>query len=247
MASEHDRGEGISKTLLAFLALVPAIATAITGYLAYRVNSEVQSVNAELQRIESGRAFDMDIYRVVKESLKGDAKDQEVAIALVVSIGREPLRTKLLKVLEEASSPEIVAEARSYRMMEKQADSAPETSAAAPGTMAWADWDFDLFYCEASPDWARAQADKMASAMLADGAQGRIRVRPLSESKNREGQYKINGYAIYRSEDETAMADKLAGFAKNILEADGVSFDVRPTPRKSPWYISAFLCPDPGL
>ena len=247
MASDRDQSEGLSKTLLAFLALVPAIATAITGYLAYRVNSEVQGLNAELQRIQSERAFDMDIYRVVKESLKGDAKDQEVAIALVVSIGREPLRTKLLKVLEEASSPEIVAEARSYRMMEKQADSAPEASAAAPGTTAWANWDFDLFYCEASPDRARAQADKLASAMQADGAEGRIRVRPLSDSKNREGQYQINGYAIYRSEDEAAMGDKLAAFAKNILQADGVSFDVKSTSQRSPWYISAFLCPDSGV
>ena len=191
-------GRGISKTLLAFLALVPAIATAITGFFAWRVSSEVESVKAELQQIESQRAFDLEIYKAVKEALAGSAKDQQVALALVVSIGQEPLRSALLGTLEEAptAAPEIVAQARSYRMPEKEAASQPQGSDA--GTPAWADWDFDLFYCEASPAWAKSQADELASAMVADGAKGRIRVRPLSAGKNGEPAYRIDGYALYR-------------------------------------------------
>ncbi len=89
MPSDNPQGEGLSKTLLAFLALVPAVATAITGFLAYQVNSEVESVKAELQKIESQRTFHLEIYRAVKESLKDSAKDQQIALALVVSIGQE--------------------------------------------------------------------------------------------------------------------------------------------------------------
>jgi hypothetical protein len=186
MADDHPQREGLSKTLLAVLALVPAIATAITGFLAWRVSSEVESVKAELQQIESQRAFDLEIYKAVKEALAGTAKDQQVALALVVSIGQEPLRAALLGTLEEAptAAPEIVAQARSYRMPEKAAASQPQGSAA--GEPGWADWDFDLFYCEASPAWAKSQADELASAMVADGAKGRIRVRPLSAGKNQE-------------------------------------------------------------
>ena len=248
MADNSPQREGVSKTLLAFLALVPTIATAITGFLAWQVNSEVESVRVELNRIESQRAFDLEIYRAVKEALAGSAKDQQVALALVVSIGQEPLRSALLGTLEEAPSaaPEIVAQARSYRITEKEAQSRPQSSAA--GVPAWSDWDFDLFYCEASPPWARAQADELASAMAADGAQGRIRVRPLSASKNSEPAYQIDGYALYRSDEEAAMAQKLATFAQTALgNGAGIAFEVKRTSQRSPWYISAFLCPDSGV
>jgi hypothetical protein len=240
--------EGISKTLLAFLALVPAIATAITGFLAWRVNSEVESVRAELERIESQRAFDLEIYKAVKEALAGSAKDQQVALALVVSIGEEPLRSALLGTLEEAPSaaPEIVAQARSYRITDKEAASQPQGAAAA--APAWSDWDFDLFYCETSPPWAKTQADALANAIVADGAKGRIRVRPLAASKNLEPAYRINGYALVGSEDEAAMARKLQQFAQNALSrGTAIPFQVKPTSQRSPWYLSAFLCPDSGV
>jgi hypothetical protein len=245
---DSPQREGLSKTLLAVLALVPAIATAITGFLAWHVNSEVESVRAELQQIESQRAFDLEIYKAVKEALAGSAKDQQVALALVVSIGQEPLRSALLGTLEEAPSaaPEIVAQARSYRITDKEAASQPQSAAAA--APAWSDWDFDLFYCEASPAWAKTQADKLANAMVADGAKGRVRVRPLSASKNQESAYRIDGYAIYRSDDEAAMASKLAAFARNALrDSNGVAFEVKPTSQRSPWYLSAFLCPESGV
>jgi len=247
MASDPPPREGFSKTLLAFLALVPAIATAITGFLAYRVSSEVESVKAELQRIDSQRSFDLEIYRAVKESLKGDSKDQQVALALVVSIGQEPLRSALLDTLEEAptAAPEIVAQARSYRVTEQ--DAGRRAPSADAGVLRWADWDFDLFYCEASPPLAKSQADALASAMIDDGAKGRIRVRPLSASKNAESAYQINGYAIYGSDDETAMTQKLAAFARTTIgSGNGVAFEVKRTSQRSPWYISAFLCPGSG-
>ena len=246
--SDSPQREGISKTLLAVLALVPAIATAITGFLAWRVNGEVESVKAQLQQIESQRAFDLEIYKAVKEALAGSAKDQQVALALVVSIGQEPLRSALLGTLEEAptAAPEIIAQARSYRMPEKEAASQPQGSDAGPP--AWADWDFDLFYCEASPAWAKAQADELASAIVADGAKGRIRVRPLSASKNLEPAYRIDGYALYGSKDESAMAKKLAAFAQDALRnGAGIAFEWKRTSQRSPWYLSAFLCPQSGV
>ena len=184
----------------------------------------------------------------MKEALTGSAKDQQVALALVVSIGQEPLRSALLGTLEEAPSaaPEIVAQARSYRITDKEAESRPQSSEA--GVPAWSDWDFDLFYCETSPAWAKTRADELASAMVADGARGRIRVRPLAASKNRESAYGIDGYALYRSEDEAAMAQKLAAFAQTALpDGNGIAFEVKTTSQRSPWYISAFLCPESGV
>jgi hypothetical protein len=67
-------------------------------------------------------------------------------------------------------------------------------------------------------------------------------VRPLSAGKNREPAYQINGYALCRSDKEAAMAQKLATLAQIALGGgNGIAFEVKPTSRRSPWYISAFL------
>jgi hypothetical protein len=70
--------------------------------------------------------------------------------------------------------------------------------------------------------------------------------RPLSASKNREPLYRIDGYALYGGENEGAMAQKLAAFAQ-ALGNGGIPFEVKRTSQRSPWYISAFACPDSGL
>jgi hypothetical protein len=224
------------KVLLALVAIVPAVATAITGFLAYQVNEKVASVNAQLSALESHRAFDLEIYRAVKDSLGGNERDQRVAIALVRGIGREPLRSALLVTLEDSEAPNIVAEARSNRMIQKPTYS----KSTKPESIDWADWDFDLFHCESSSSVAKAQAEKLASAMLDDGAKGRIRVRLLSKSKNQEIGYRKEGYSIYRSADESAMAGKLANFAKN---EEKLEFRIKASSQRTPWYVSAFLCP----
>lgn len=243
--ADDESNSGITKTFLAVIALIPALATAITGYLAYQINSEIQGVRIELEKIENQRAFDLEIYKAVKEALKGSAKDQQVALALVVSIGEDPLKAALLATLEEAPSaaPDVVAEARNYRELDKQVERQPQGGETDPEQLVWADWDFDLFFCETSGEPARAQATLVANALEDDGAEGRIRVRPLSADKNREAGYRIKGYAIRRSDDETAMADKLAAFANATLQHDGVQFEVQRASQKSPWYISVFLCP----
>ena len=79
--------------------------------------------------------------------------------------------------------------------------------------------------------------------MIADGAKGRIRVRPLAEDKNREPGYGISGYVIRRGNDEKAIADKLEAFAAKVLAASGAGFEQQPTSQRSQWYVSAFLCP----
>jgi hypothetical protein len=241
--SEPSPDQRISKTLLAFLTIVPTIATAITGFLAYRVNSEVEHVNAELKKFESLRRFDLEIYHAVKESLKGNEKDQEVALALVISIGQEPFRSALLGALENSAAPEIVAEARSQRQLKEQPSGQEKVAGEAPNGVSWGAWDFDLFYCEGSPPEAQNQARSLATAMLADGAKGRIRVRPLTKDKNAEAGYGIRGNIVRRTSDEVEMARKFIDFAKRSIHAPPFEFEEQAATQRTPWYISAFLCP----
>jgi hypothetical protein len=91
--------------------------------------------------------------------------------------------------------------------------------------------------------WIAARSQK---ATVADGAKGRIRVRPLSASKNGEPPYRIDGYALYGGENEGAMAQKLAAFAQ-ALGNSGIPFEVKRTSQRSPWYLSAFFCPESGV
>ena len=237
MASGQPEKVSIGKTLLAFVTLLPTIASAITGYIAVTVNENIEIVRNELKEIELQRTFDLEIYKAVKESLKGTEDDQRIALALVESIGQDPLKSGLLATLEDSSAPEIVAEARSLRTLPRQTETESKISST------WSNWDFDLFHCEGSPDQARILASKLATELEKDGAVGRIRVRPLSVSKNKEAGYQISGYEIRGSADETEMAQALADFANSALNSNNATFSVRQVRQKSPWYISAFLCP----
>jgi hypothetical protein len=236
----------MEKTLLGILAVIPTLITAYTGYLAYNINSDLGRLDRELKQRENQQTYDLKIYEAVKESLKGNAKDQEVALALVVSVGEEPLRSALLKAFDESKNtdPDVAAQARSLQQLPAPTEAAEKSSTA---RSPWGDWDFDLFYCTTSRDLSRQQAEQVAQALQADGAVGRIRTRPLeSEVNNRPG-YRVNGYEVRRTEDEAEMADKLAAFAKNTLSDAGVGFEIRPTSQKTPWYISVFFCPKSGV
>ena len=85
-----------------------------------------------------------------------------------------------------------------------------------------------------------------APGCAADGAQGRIRVR-LSASENREPLCRIDGHAFYGSEDKSAMAQELAAFAQALGNGAAIPFEVKRASQRSPWYISAFLCPESGV
>lgn len=236
----------MDKTLLGLLAVIPTLITAYTGYLAYNINRDLGQLDQKLKERENQQAYDLKIYEAVKESLKGSAKDQEVALALVVSVGEEPLRSALLKAFDESKNtdPDVAAQARSLQevsTLEKVAETSP--TAQSP----WGDWDFDLFYCTTSPDLSRQQAEHVAQALLTAGAAGRIRTRPLESEVNNRAGYQVNGYEVRRTEDEAAMAQQLADFAKSTLSDAGVAFKIRPTSQKTPWYISAFFCPKSGV
>ena len=185
------------------------------------------------------------VYDAVVKSLEsGDPKRQRVSKALVTSMLEDPLRTELLTVLTESSSPEIKKEAQAT--LEQESIFKVDESALRPlqqkTSSNWADWDFDIFWCERSGASAKAQAEKIKNQLEAEGAKGRLRVRLLPDSLNARPGYQHTGYVIRFNLGEEAQSTRLKALADKSLGAP-VSFVNSVSHQSTPWYLSAFVCP----
>lgn len=235
-----------TKLFVTLIAAVPTAFSAILGYFTFQTSHE-------LEQLKEQRRFDLEIYEAAKEALDGSESQQKAALALVVSLGQPPLKDALIEAFytSETSDPEVTSLAATYRPAQEPAQEeeeeeeaqAPAPAVEMPGSAIWSNWDFDLFYCASSPQQARVQADRVADRLKQDGAQGRVRVRELSAEVNARSGYRIQGYAIRRSEDEAEIADQLAAFADQVLADSNVSFETQASGQQTPWYVSAFFCP----
>ena len=210
----------------------------------------VKRTKEEREERESNQDFNLKIYEIVTKSLdENNARKQETAKAFVVVMVEEPLRSSLLNVLKQGGEPAVKRNISKILEAEEKFQTSvatvPEQKRVEASTYNWGEWDFDIFWCSESGAKAKAQAEIIGEQLVAEGAEGRIRIRELPESINAKSGYQIDGYAIRRNSNEKEAAAALKSLAEKTLEKSGSksTFSLSLTRQSTPWYISAFLCP----
>lgn len=234
--------------------LVGIFLSVVAGYSAWKINLADASLKeaeqgiklreADRQNRESLERKQMLVYEAVVKSLEsGETKRQAVSKALVTSMLEDPLRSELLAVLTTSASPEISREAQITLDQERRFKAEENVAAAGePRTAAgWADWDFDIFWCERSGESAKSLAERIKRQLETEGAKGRLRVRMLPDSINARPGYQHSGYVIRYNTGEEAQAKKLKTLGDTVMGQ--ASFIASLSQQSTPWYISAFACP----
>ena len=251
------------RTLLERLQVIVSIALAVAaGYSAWQMNATEKSLKETERSLKTRESERKDseetranreslekkqllVYDAVVKSLEsGDAKKQSVAKALVTALLEDPLRTEMLVVLTTSAAPEVKKEAQAtiaqestYKAEERVVRTEPREKPAS-----WADWDFDLFWCERSGNAAQAQAENIKKQLEAEGAKGRIRVRLLPDSINDRPGYQHAGYVVRYNAGEESQSNQLKSLGDRVV-GPAASFVTSISYQSTPWYLSAFLCP----
>ena len=235
--------------------ILAVVATALSAYLTYRANrieSDLHSAQTAIaalteQRLEreSSRELNFRLYEAVKGSLENqNRRQQEVARALVVAMADDDLRDPLLRVLGEEAQPDVKQAVRTlivnesqFRVDQREVDQ----RALAPASAAPTEWIYDIFWCESAGRAGRELAERLR-ARLQSAHLGTVRLRMLPESVNMRPGYQVSEFEIRYDADETSQAEKLARLLDPGLPAGG-HFLQRPTSgRRTPHYLSVFLC-----
>lgn len=212
------------------------------------------------------------VFEEIKDVLRSDRKDGQAYLsrlesvaALVETIPDERLRNSLASLITTAArnasgqsvagSPLAEKAAQVGMAVDRAVFNAQQNepaSGAGPAAWTsadgkpprWANYDFDIFWCEKadSPDQAKQLAERIALARNLDpSAAGRWRVRKLLAEVNERQGYQISGYTMrVNSEEERRLAGELAAI---VQKQGGTAFTVTRTNFPTPWYISVFVCP----
>lgn len=243
--------------------ILTVVTTCLAGYLNFSINSVDQNLKLSMAELdsqmknseearnerESQQEFNLKIYQMVTESLKAKDKQlQDVATAfVVVLVEDETLRSPLLRVLKQGGQPAIQERVSKILVEETKFQDEDQTRQVPSSEQArgfnWEDWDYDIFWCASSGDRALGQAARMKTQMEKEGSKGRIRVRELPESINAKKGYQINGYVIRHNRNELDQATALKHLGEKVLKSLDVTFDISPSRQQTPWYLSAFVCP----
>lgn len=234
---------------------VGVLLSLVAAYSSYQLNVTERSLKQAEFKLkaseenrdnrESVEKKQLMVYEAVVKSLEsGDSKRQRVSKALVTSMLEDPLRTELLTVLAESTSPEIKKEAQSTLALES-AFKVEEATVQAPQPQIpskWEDWDFDIFWCERSGENARVQAEKIKKQLEGEGAKGRLRVRLLPDSLNARPGYQHNGYVIRYNLGEEEQSNRFKMLADKVI-GSSAAFIPSLSHQSTKWYLSAFVCP----
>lgn len=201
----------------------------------------------------------MKVYSEVMEAVKAPpgetgVRQQRAAIALVDALLKHDplLQSEFQEAIRRNSLPtvEAVATESVYAAEQVMADnriaelkSSPPPSAATR----WGNYDFDIFWCEASDASAEQAAKAITAALIQQGAQGRVRTRVLPTARNNDPGYRNDGFLVAYNDDEEKIAEdlmKIAGTAANTVFGNAPTFGPKVSKQKTKWYLSAFVCPD---
>lgn len=196
---------------------------------------------------ESNQDFNLKIYEIVTESLQeNNTQKQEAAKAFVVVMVDEPLRTSLLNVLRQGASKAVKNDISNILKAETSFKTNTATTIEkqreVSSTYRWGTTDFDIFWCAESSAIAKKQAEDIGEQLMAEGAEGRVRIRELPESINARSGYQIQGYSIKRNHGEEALAKALKTLAEKKFDSK-INFNIGVSTQKTPWYLSIFVCP----
>lgn len=260
--------EIILPTVTVLLAAIAAWQTYVTGKLEGQTQTQKHQFEQQMevqreQRVstEGQQAFMLKVFEYVEKTISAERMDrrrEEAALALVRTLPDSESKLALVKILETGSQDAVVrrqASQEAFALLDQNpalnsvpsaasvpvatpAGDAPEPRSAAPSP--WAQWDVDLFWCVESGPQAKLVADGVATSLLRQGAQGRIRVRELPAWKNNQPGYGYQGLVVaYNKGAEDAVAARLQG----VFADTGSRAILRPVRSPTQWYVSAFVCP----
>ncbi len=205
----------------------------------------------ELDRLEreGGQSFNLRIYDEVISSLeKKDAKRQELAHALVITLANEPFRTKLLETLGTSANSTVSVRAEAQRVIKQEAQfneqNQPALGPLRDEGSTTDSWHYDVFWCEASGPSAQRQAEEIAGALRLPGSpKTNVRVRELPRTVNLRSGYKVVGYQIRLNPAKQKQAEILKRLAEEALH-NREQFQFVSSPLTTgPFYLSLFVCP----
>ncbi|TNE65487.1 MAG: hypothetical protein EP335_05515 [Alphaproteobacteria bacterium] len=212
--------QSLPNILLVLLALLP---TLLSSYVAIRTSR----LEDNLKQWQDQSKLDLKIYDTVEQSLAGTPEQQKVALALVVSLASEPLKTRLLDVFRQSATtdPEVTALAHSAGLNGGTASAD------------WHRWRYDLYYCTASPEGAQAGANAFRQALQAAGVSGPMQVRALTPAVNARQGFHIEGYVLHAPPGALDTAAAIGGLP------EAPPFTVRPPLADTEHYMGLFFCP----
>ena len=237
-------------------ALIATLATIVSGFNAMQVNR----FESDLKKVQAERELNFKIYSSIADALEsGDPKRVLAVRGIVEAMASDSIKPAFRQALEPAMQrvfeqeqlallndthdgppPVLPAPVTAPPMTEMPIpDDMPEPKA----SLAWNDWDFDIFWCASAGVEAESLANTITYALKKDGAKGRIRARVLPDSVNQRSAYGAWGVEIRRSDNEAAMANKLASFAETLPAFEQLTIRQKTTTQDTPWYISMFVCP----
>lgn len=257
-------------TATALLTLASTVLGIFITYRTFVISDRVGRLEVELKQSQERRAereslnkLVMEVYGQVEEAVavppgEVGVRQQKATQALVRAlIAHDPeLKAALLEALYQTALPEARQEALESLYVAQEAASAQNIARSSQQPARSDDtslgtYDFDIFWCESSGPAARQAAEAVSSAITREGGKGRVRTRPLPDSRNRDPGYRHQGFAIrYNAPAERDIAQalsRIATTASGTILGGAPSFTPTPSAQQTPWYLSAFVCPDADL
>lgn len=218
-------------------AVLSALTTALVAYNTYTVSQ----FESELKQIESDRELNFRIYASISEALESnDSRQIQAVRTIVISMSPEDLRDGFLQALDNGLGSIFDEEQVDVAAPRVRTASQP---VAGSGPVSWGEWDFDIFWCSVSGSTAQKQAENLRDALIDDGAQGRVRVRILPESRRQQVSESAWGYEVRGETGEEAIAEKLTDLGRRVVSPE-FSFIPIEQEERTQWYVSAFICPN---
>ena len=240
-----DDDSGKAHSLTARFAQAAAVLSALTTALVAYNTWQVSTFEAELRRVESNRELNFRLYASISEALESnDARRIQAVRTIVMTMSPEPLRSGFLDALSAGEESIFDSEQLDVRAPVPTRAASPP---AGDDVESWGEWDFDLFWCSVSGVGAQQQAERLEAALRNDGAEGRIRVRVLPESRRADVGAEAFGYEVRGEAGEEAISERLVSLARREVAPDFrfVSIAEGEQPVRTQWYVSAFICPEP--
>ncbi len=231
------------------------------------LDQELKRLAETRQERESLQAYNLTVLGEVKQALKSrDEQFQKIVIGLLHSMPDKELAKIWLNTLKASDNTHAdnrtLADGIRLEIEHDQEQRAIETRLVARPLEAdeprdtgeplsangperpfdWEDYDYDIFWCEGSPAWARESAQRIVEQIQREGAEGRLRVRMLASRVNARPEYQVRGYQIRRNTREQAQAEALKRVGDAVLDAG--AFEIRTTSQPTWFYLSAFICPN---
>ena len=240
-----DFGVPVVTALTAVLAVILTFKTNDVQNDLKAREGEITLLTEQRHDRERQEAINFRIYDAVKASLEvANAKQQEVAKALVIAMADSSLREPLLRVLGEEGEAAVRQDVHRVLAAESQFSAAQSLverpvhgMTGTPSGLV-----FDVFWCEGLGAEGEGRATAFAS-QIRERFGGTARVRMLPRSINLRPGYWVSGNEIRYDADEEPLANRLKELLDPKLPSGG-PFTTRrvSSANRTPNYLSIFLC-----